>query len=169
MLYRFIIFTFLMATWLVFSGMFDFFHVTLGVLSAGFVTWISSDLYFENRAWGLRRRLLQTFRLVHYMLWLLWQVILSNIDLLKLALSPSGLGRVQPRVVRMETGLKSDFEKFMLANSITLTPGTVTVKILGDVFYVHAISKHSAQGLDGEMERRIAAIFANHETEGGAR
>ena len=166
MLYRILTFSLLMATWLIFSGLFDAFHVTLGILSAGFVTWISSDLLFENRTISLSTRLGQALRLAHYLLWLLWQVVLSNIDILKLALSPSGLQKVQPRIVKLQTSLKTDFEKFLLANSITLTPGTITIKILGNDYYVHAISENAANGLDGEMERRIAAIFAN--TKGGA-
>lgn len=174
MLYRLLIFALLMVTWLVFSGLFDAFHITLGILSAAFVTWISSDMLFDNREISAPTRLGQAVRMVRYLAWLLWQVVLSNMDILKLALSPD-LKKVEPRIVKIQTGLKSDFEKFLLANSITLTPGTITVKILGDVFYVHAISEHAAKGLDGEMERRIAAIFARPKpktdtaaTEGGA-
>ena len=159
--YRLFIFTLLMAIWLVFSGLFDPFHITLGVISAGFVTWLSSDLLFANRGVSPGLRLTQGCRLAAYLGWLLWQVVLSNLNILKLALSPSGLKQVKPRIVRFTTDLESDFEKFLLANSITLTPGTITVKILGNDYYVHAISEHAAQGLDGEMERRIAAIFAD--------
>lgn len=168
MLYRSITFALLMATWLIFSGLFDAFHITLGILSAGFVTWISSDLFFEDRGAGLLQRLGQAFRMVRYLLWMLWQIVLSNIDLLKLALAPSGLSKVRPRVVKVRTNLKTDFEKFLLANSITLTPGTITVKILGDTFYVHAINENAARDLGGEMERRIAAIFAGPEPKGGS-
>ena len=63
--------------------------------------------------------------------------------------------------------LKTDFEKFLLANSITLTPGTVTIKILGDTFYIHAISDFSVDGLNGEMDRRIAHIFAKSDSNVG--
>jgi hypothetical protein len=84
--------------------------------------------------------------------------VLANIHMFKLAFAPES--QLQPQIVRYRTGLKSDFEKFLLANSITLTPGTVTIKILGDTFYIHAISDFAAGGLDGEMERRIAHIFA---------
>lgn len=157
--YRLFIFTLLMAIWLVFSGLFDPFHITLGVISAAFVTWLSSDLFFADRGVSPGHRLTQGFRLLSYLGWLLWQVVLSNLNILKLALSPSGLQQVKPRIVRFSTSLDSDFEKFLLANSITLTPGTITVKILGNDYFVHAISEQAAKGLDGEMERRIAAIF----------
>ena len=160
MLYRLLIFALLMATWLAFSGLFDVFHISLGVLSSAFVTWISSDLLFDDRSSRVIARVVQGVRLACYFSWMIWQIVLSNINILRLTLYPGGIREVQPRIVKLNVSLKSDFEKFLLANSITLTPGTITVKILGNDYYVHAISEHAAKGLDGEMERRIAAIFA---------
>lgn len=157
--YQGFIFAILLVTWLIFSGLFDAFHITLGVISCGLVTWISSDLLFDDRAIPLRRRLVQGGRLFAYLAWLLWQVVLANLHLFRLAFGSQE--EVQPQILRYETSLRSDFEKYLLANSITLTPGTVTIKILGDVFYIHAISDVAAGGLDGEMERRIARIFAD--------
>jgi len=144
-------------TWMIFSGLFDAFHLTLGVISCGIVTWWSSELLFEDRSISLTSRLGQGIRLAGYFVWLLWQIVLCNLHLFRLAFSPRDA--LQPHIVRYETSLKSDFEKYLLANSITLTPGTVTIKIMGDTFYIHAISDIAAEGLDGEMERRIARIF----------
>ena len=59
-----------------------------------------------------------------------------------------------------KSGLASDFEKFVLAQSITLTPGTVTLKIEGDEFLIHAISEEAAQGLTGPMAERVRKLFA---------
>ena len=160
-MHRILIFLFLMTIWLVFSGLFDMFHITLGVLSCAFITYISCDLFFPNQAETLGTRARQAYRLICYLLWLLWQIVLSNIHLLKLTLAPGGMKEICPSIVKFKTPLKSDFEKFMLANSITLTPGTTTLRIEGDTFYIHAISKTTAAGLDGEMDRRIAHIFAD--------
>lgn len=160
MLYRLITFSLLLAIWLVFSGLYDAFHVTLGLISCGFVTWISSDLLFEDRTSGLRVRVIQGWRLAAYFSWMIWQIVLSNLHLLKLTLKPGAMAEVKPRITCYRTSLKSDFEKFLLANSITLTPGTIVIKILGDQFYIHSISEFSAKGLDDQMEKRIAAIFA---------
>ena len=92
-----------------------------------------------------------------YFLWMIWQIVLSNIHLLKLAFGkPEAL---RPQIIKFESRLESDFEKWLLANSITLTPGTVTMKIIGQNFYIHAISDIAAEGLDGEMERRITKIL----------
>ena len=147
----------LMATWVVFSGLFDGFHLTLGVLSCAFVSYISSDLLFSDRSIGIGARFGQFFRLSGYFVWLLWQIVLSNVHLLKLAfLGPKSL---TPQIVRYETKLKTDFEKFLLANSITLTPGTITVRLRGDVLLVHALSRDGATALQaGEMDRRVSAL-----------
>ena len=158
-MYRLLIFTLILASWLIFSGFFDAFHIGLGILCAGIVTWISSDLLFEDRSKSISGRLQELFRLPSYLVWLLWQIVLANVYMLKLALTPGGLEEVSPRIVRFKTKLKSDFARFVLAQSITLTPGTVTIKIVGDEFYVHAISKAAADGLDGAMEGWIAHVY----------
>jgi multicomponent Na+:H+ antiporter subunit E len=156
--YTALFFALLFLVWVIFSGFFDAFHLTLGVISCAIVTWISSDLLFEDRTITFRRRVVQCVRMGRYTVWLLWQIVIANIFLLRLAFGPRE--RLQPQIVRYECGLKTDFEKFLLANSFTLTPGTVTMKILGNTYYVHAINDEAAAGLDGEMERRIAHIFA---------
>ena len=159
MLYNVLTFLLLLVIWVVFSGQIDGPHLTMGVLSSLFVTWISGDLLFEDRKSSGGSRLKQGGRLAAYLLWLLWQVVLANLHLLALAFGPRE--KIQPSIICFRTSLKTDFEKFLLANSITLTPGTVTIKIIGQTFYIHAISDIAAKGLDGEMERRIARIFAN--------
>ncbi len=159
MAYRVFIFLLLMSTWVVFSGQFDAMHLTLGVLSSAFVTAISADLLFAKRSTGIGTRLAEGIKLAIYLAWLLWQIVLANFHLLRLSLLPGGMKDVDPAIVKFRTALKSDFARYLLANSITLTPGTITVKILGDEFYVHSISKLSTDGLDGRMEQFIAWIF----------
>lgn len=156
MLSRFVTFLLLFALWMTLSGFFDAFHLTLGVICCGLVTWWSGDLLFEERTVSLGGLLRRGIGMVGYLCWLLWQIVLSNIHLLKLSLGD--MKEVSPRIVEFRTHLKTDFGKYLLANSITITPGTITLKIIGDVFYVHAISAAAAAGLDGSMERRIAAV-----------
>lgn len=157
MLRRLVIFGLLFALWLVLSGMFDALHLSLGVICCGLVTWWSGDLWFEDGTVSLGQLLRRGIGLAGYFCWLLWQIVLSNLHLMKLALGD--MREVSPRIVKFRTHLKTDFGKFLLANSITITPGTITLKIIGDVFYVHAISAAAAAGLDGGMERRIAAVL----------
>ncbi len=163
--YQIAIFFMLLAMWLVFSGQFDRFHVSLGVLSCYLVTWMSSDMLFLKRDISYQIRLREASRLPGYLAWLLYEVVVANVHVLRLALHPRGLDDVKPQIVKFETKLKTEFARWVLANSITLTPGTVTVKVDGDDFYVHAISVHAALGLEGEMEDRIKQIFEPEEVD----
>jgi multicomponent Na+:H+ antiporter subunit E len=134
-------------------------HLTLGVLSAGFVTYLSSDLLFANRRTGIGTRIAEGIKLFIYFGWLIWEVVLANFHMLRLALVPGAIREVEPSIVKFRTKLKSEFARFLLANSITLTPGTITMKVLGDEFIVHSISKATSEGLDGRMEEFIAWVF----------
>ncbi len=159
-MYRLSIFLLLCGIWIVFSGQFDAFHLTLGVLSSAFITAISSSFLFVDRSKGFGVRFQEVIRLPGYLLWMLYQILLSNIHILKLALTPGDLPEVEPSLVRIKTNLKTDFGKWMLANSITLTPGTITISIEGDELLIHSISKVTTAGvLDDTMERKIARIF----------
>lgn len=158
-MYNLLIFGLLGAIWIVFSGQFDAFHLTLGILSAFLVVRFSGDLLFKDRAQRFSERLRQGRLLIAYSFWLLIEVILANLHVLRLALHPRGPEEVDPSVIRFKTSLRGDFAIWLLANSITLTPGTVTIKVDGDELHIHAISLKTAEGLGHEMERRIARIY----------
>ena len=64
---------------------------------------------------------------------------------------------------RFKTKLRKDISLVTFANSITLTPGTITIRIVDGDFFVYAISKETASNLPGEMEDRIAKIFEEEE------
>ncbi len=158
--YRIAIFLLLLATWAVFSAKFDAFHLGLGALSSLIVTWLSQDLLFRDRDKGLPARLSEAMRFIGYAFWLLWEIVLSNVHVFKLAMTKQGEEEMSPRVVKLKTKLKSDFAKFVYANSITLTPGTITIQINGNEYLVHAISEMVEKDLkSGEVERRVAAVF----------
>ncbi|MEK9984006.1 MAG: Na+/H+ antiporter subunit E [Opitutae bacterium] len=157
-MYQLLTFILLLVNWIIFSGVLDAFHLGLGVICCGFVAWLSTDLVFGNTSKGLRARLVEAFRFMGYAAWLLWQVVLANIHVLKLAFSQNDRA-THPRIIRFKTSLKSDFARYVFANSITLTPGTVTMSLVGDEFVVHAIDKAVADELPGEMEKRVAAVF----------
>ena len=159
-MYRILIFSLLLITWVILSGLLDEFHIGLGILSCFLVTWLSSGLLFNDRSLSFHSRLRQAFRLFFYLSWLLWQIVLANIHVLRISFSTRARERIQPQLVRFRSGLKSDFEKYVLAQSITLTPGTVTLKIDDDVFLVHAISDVAAEGLMGSMADRVRHVFS---------
>lgn len=137
------------------SGHFDMFHLSLGVICCALVAYASHDLMFEGVPIDMHT---EVFRFIKYLPWLIYQIILSNIHVAYLVLSPKM--PLEPRVIRIKTKLKSDLALLTFANSITLTPGTITVDIKEGVYYVHAISnKVSMDLLTGEMENRVAHIF----------
>ncbi|KPK00699.1 MAG: hypothetical protein AMJ60_00115 [Desulfobacterales bacterium SG8_35] len=153
------IYTFLImfGFWILLSGKFDLFHLTLGILSSGLVSWLSTDILMHDS--GKDDRLRTGFRFISYIPWLLYQIVLSTLHVAFLALHPKMIDRIDPTIVTFKTKLKSNIARVALANSITLTPGTITIRIEDGVFYVHAISRKAAAGLPGEMEERLARVF----------
>ena len=153
-LYTFLI---MFGFWILLSGKFDLFHLTLGVISSAIVSFLSADLFMYNP--GGSNRLAIGFRFLMYIPWLLYQIVLSTLHVTFLALHPKMKDLIDPTIVTFKTKLKTDIAKVALANSITLTPGTITIRIEDQVFYVHAISRKAAAGLPGEMEERLAKVF----------
>ncbi len=158
-------FIILFFAWILLSGKFDVFHITLGVISCALVTKVSSDLFFHQKQKGLKERLGEAMRFIAYCFWLLYQIIVANFHVVGLALSPKLMAKnFDPHIFTFKTSLKGEFARFVLANSITLTPGTVTIRISKDVFFIHAISKKAVGDLAeketmSEMERRVAWVF----------
>ena len=64
--------------------------------------------------------------------------------------------KMDPQLIRFRTKLKTQFAKVTFAQSITLTPGTITVSINEDIMTVYALTDSAAESLPGEMERRVA-------------
>lgn len=146
----------LMVFWAMLSGKFDLFHLSLGVICSILIAFLTHDLLFANTRVGDIRVIVQRF--IVYIPWLLYQIVLSNFHVAYLALSPKM--PIDPKIIRFSTKLESDISWVTLANSITLTPGTITVDIMEGKFFIHALSKKVADDLNtGEMEDRVAHVF----------
>jgi len=155
---RVITFLVLFFLWVILSGRFDAFHLSLGIISSVIVTLFSGDLLFP----GARpRRLLRAWgRFMRYVPWLLYQIFLANLHLLYLSFHPNLQDLIDPEIIRFRSRLRKDLSLVTFANSITLTPGTITISVsLDGEFKVHAIDKPSGDPLPGEMETRIARAF----------
>lgn len=155
---RFFITTLIMyAFWLMLSGYLDAFHLITGLISSLLVAWISSDLFLGND-FKLGRSLGWLVRFISYLPWLMLEIVKANIDLVYLTLSPSMT--IEPMVITLKPELKSELNKTVLANSITLTPGTVTMNVTEDgEFTVHAITKEAARGLlEGRMQDKVLSV-----------
>ena len=157
--YSYIItFLILFVFWLIFSGKFDLFHLALGVISCIIVAIISSDLLFP---YGIKMDLVASWiRFALYLPWLLYQILLANIYVLRLVFHPRMLEVIDPHIIEFKSSLDSELARTTFANSITLTPGTITVNVSATGrFTVHCIDKPSGEPLPGEMERRVATAF----------
>jgi len=149
-------FAILAALWLVLSGHYDAFHLTLGAVSCALVAALSHDLWFPDFRRG--RDLAVFFRFIAYVPWLLYQIVLANFHVAKMVLHPRM--PIEPAVIEFDCRLTGDLALTTLANSITLTPGTITVDVVDGRFFVHALTKKVAADLEsGEMEARVAAIY----------
>lgn len=142
----------LFSVWLVLSGRYDLPHVALGfILSCG-VAWLNTGYPhspFHHFPWG---------RMVLYSPWLLLRIVESSWHLTKLILNPAL--PIEPKLFTYRSHLKEQAAVVMLGNTITLTPGTITVEINGNQLMIHAIDSTSGEELtSGRMERKIAAVF----------
>jgi len=150
--------TFLMlfAFWVLLSGKYDLFHLTLGVLCSLLIAYLTHDLLFANVRVGDARVIV--WRFFTYIPWLLCQIVTSNIYVASVVLGPKKL--VDPQIIRFKTKLESDISWVTLANSITLTPGTITMDIREGEFFVHALDKKVAADLHaGDMEDKVAHVY----------
>lgn len=92
-----------------------------------------------------------------YWAWLFWQIMLSNIDTCKRILTPGR--RVNCVVAELPAEQKTDLGKVIYANSITLTPGTLTMHLDDKQIQVHALDPSQVEALaSGEMARRVTRM-----------
>jgi len=147
-----------MVTWLILSGQFDLFHISLGVVSSFIVAYISGDLLFAGPVKKIFFR--RIIRFLWYLPWLLYQVFIANLHILKIVFHPRMMDHIDPKIIRFNSKLTGQMPLFIFGNSITLTPGTVTIFInIFGTYTVHAIDEQSAEALPGDMEIRILRIF----------
>jgi len=158
MLSSVIMFTGLFCLWIVLSGKLDWFHLSLGLISCLIITIISKDLVFPhshiNGFWY------SIVRFLGYIPWLLYKIFLANLNVLFLVFHPKMMERIDPRIFKFQSRLHKDLALVTFANSITLTPGTITVYVnVNGTFTVHALDQKSREALPGDMEKRIARVF----------
>lgn len=148
-------FIILLVFWMLLSGEFDVVLITSAVVSCLLVSYMSHDLLIGDA--DIRVGAKRLIRFLKYFPWLFYQIILSNIDLVYRTLHP-GMP-IDPVIVKFKNDFKTEMGMAILANSITITPGTVTIEVNKNEFIVHAIGKEPAEGLlAGEMQKRVKEI-----------
>jgi multicomponent Na+:H+ antiporter subunit E len=153
-----VLFVALALFWLLLSGKSEGLYLVMGAASALIVTRFATPLLTQVLGDPATTPRVDLLRLLAYVGWLATRIPPAAIDVALSIVMPSRLPR--PGVVRFTTGLHSPAARTLLANSITLVPGTMTLSVVGGEFVVHALSPRAAEGLaTAEVQRRIARIF----------
>ncbi|MBU0653371.1 MAG: Na+/H+ antiporter subunit E [Proteobacteria bacterium] len=152
----------LMVFWLILSGHYDLMHVSFGIFSVILVLLINHPL--RRRLFALEEErsatlnLSRLLRLSFYIPWLLIQIAVSSLQVARVVLHPKC--PIDPALLRFKTKLKNVSSRVILANSITLTPGTITLEIKEDEFLVHALMDISSTAIiDGTLPGQVARLY----------
>lgn len=140
--------------WLLWSGIYKPLLLGLGAVSVVITLIFAVRMKFFDHAEGLGR---MAVRLPGYWLWLLKEILLSSIQVARVVLSPSL--PIEPRTVKIMSQPGEELPQVILGNSITLSPGTITIDIDENELLVHCISEAGAKDMEsGEVLRRIARL-----------
>lgn len=145
------LFLILLATWLLWSGYYTTMLITLGVISCiGVVAFVKRMGFVDHEE-------VLPVKAVLYLPWLLWEIFKANLDVARRILHPAL--PISPRLIKVTATQKRDLGRVIYANSITLTPGTVSVEMIGDIITVHALTREAAEGVQtGEMDRKVTRL-----------
>ncbi len=144
----------LAGTWFLWSGHTKPLILLWGALSVLLVMWLRARMDAVD---GSREKYVLGFRPLLYVPWLLKEILLSNLHVAKVIVSPSL--PIRPRLVRVPANQRTELGQVWFANSITLTPGTLTLDTRDGEFLVHALTDVTAEGLlEGTMDRKCAAL-----------
>jgi multicomponent Na+:H+ antiporter subunit E len=151
---------FLAVTWLLLSGHYTLLLIFFGLLSVALVVLLALRMdVVDHEGHPLH---LNSKALVVYWCWLLKEIFVSNIYVCRLILSPAM--PISPTVIALRSSQSSDLARVIFANSITLTPGTVTIDVDGNITEVHAITEEAAKSLlQGSMDSKVTALESRSE------
>ena len=143
--------------WILISGSFDPVELATGLVLSGIVAWLSIRLLWsEGDAPVLTVR--QAGRFIVYVGFLIKEIVWANIYVAEKVLDPRL--PIDPVIVEHTSALKEAVSETALANSITLTPGTLTVDVDDSVFFVHCLGREFADDIASrKLDRMIAKVF----------
>ena len=138
--------------WILLYGQINVEIVCVGIVMAGVMYAFMCKFlnYSLEKDWLLIRKLPYIFA---YILILIWEIIKANVDAIRFGISFRR--EIDPVIVRFRTDLKSTMARVVLANSITLTPGTITIALEGDELIVHALDEELVEGIDESIFVRM--------------
>ena len=160
--FRFILtFLFLMLFWLILSFNFRFPSIVAGIIISLFISLLSYNLFIQGNE-GIHSRIIGTvWYLFVYVFVLLYEMFLASFDMLYRVVTMD----INPEIVMIKSDIKSELGILLLANSITLTPGTITVDIEDEYLYVHWLYArtthfgHASELIKGRFEQWLERVF----------
>ena len=144
--------------WIVFNERLTVEVALLGAAVSALVYWFTVKFmdYSPKKEW---RAIRKAGRALKYAANLLFEIIKANFGVMRFIISPKY--EVEPQLVYIKTKLKKDVSRTILANSITLTPGTITVSAEDDLMCVHCLDKTLSEGLeDSDFEKKLLEMEA---------
>lgn len=143
--------------WLLLSGYFQPLLLIFGIVSVAVVLIVLHRMHTADQE---SRRLGSGFQLVVYAFWLFGEIVKSSIHVTKLIWGSSST--LSPSLAKIKISDVPPERHVLYANSITLTPGTLSVDLQDDEITVHALQKTSITELEqGNMDKKIAKIWGN--------
>ena len=144
----------LVVFWLINSGYYDFLLLFLGAVSIVFVIFLSHRMNVVDHE---SQPLHLTKRIPAYWLWLIKEIVLANLDVTYRIWR--GNSTISPRQFVLKVSQRTDMGKAIIANSITLIPGTVSIDVDGDGILVHALTKKAGDELEaGSLDMRVSRL-----------
>ena len=153
-LFAFIIFTIM---WMLFTFPFSMSEFYVGMTVSFFIALCFGRYFTENGLSNLNP--VRIFAFLIYIPFLFWEIVKANIEVAIIVLSPTL--PIKPAIVKAKTSLKSNVGKLWLANSITLTPGTLTLDVIDDDYFIHCIKvkdtsvESSTKNITGKFEKLL--------------
>jgi len=138
-------FAFFFLIWVVFNGAFTLEIALFGLAISALVYWFTrKHLDVEQKSAGIKIKVWGLA--IKYIFVLIWEIIKANVAVI--GMIGSSKYDIQPAVVKFTSDIKSERLRVILANSITLTPGTITASLDGNEFIVHCLDKSLADQID---------------------
>ncbi len=145
----------LLILWLLLSGHYNNLLISLGIFSVFFVLLIAKRMEVVDQESHPSH--LNLFAQIRYWFWLIKEIALANLSVCKCILDPKL--PISPTIIKLASSQQGDLGRVIYANSITLTPGTVTLEVNDSGLEVHALTREAAEALKtGEMDRRVSAL-----------
>ena len=140
-----IMFVLLFLLWIVFNGRITVEIVLFGIAICAWLYWFMCKYmgYCVDR----EKSILKTMPIyIKYFFVLTREIIKANLSVIPIILSPKK--EIEPEILNFKTDIKSDLARVVLANSITLTPGTYTIQLEDDKYLIHALDKSFGEDLN---------------------